>query len=76
MCFLQKATFLEWGNEYNSWYIIPNVEVYFNSGCSITFNWLKIQYSHSWKVVTFEEEDARAKAEYNLRDNKDEPSSV
>jgi len=76
MCLLEKTTFLEWGNEYNSWYIIPTVEFYFNSGITITFNWLKIQYSHNWAVVTFEEEDARAKVSYDLRNNKDESSSV
>ena len=70
-CSLCKTTYLEWGNEYNYWYFIPNVAIYFNSGFGITIEWLKINYGNFWKVLTFDDEDLIAKARYN-KDNKDE----
>ena len=76
MCLLQKTTYLEWGNEYDDWDIIPAIHLNFNSCFSITFTWLKIQYSHTWDIITFEEEDARARVRSNLNNNNDESSSV
>jgi len=76
MCLLQKTTYLEWGNAYDDWYIIPTIEFNFNSSFSIMFNWLKISYCHTWRVITFKEEDARASIHYKIERKEDEPSSV
>ena len=66
MCLLRKDSFLEWGDEFNDWYILPSITVNLNSYFTISFNWLKIHYQHSWKIVTYEEEDAMAQVHYNL----------
>ena len=76
LCVFRKNTYLSWGNEFNEWYIIPTISMYFSSDFNITFYWLKIQYSHSWKVVTFEEEDEWAAIHYNKNNKENESSSV
>ena len=76
LCYFRKSTSLTWGNEFNEWYIIPNVSIYINKGFDISFNWLKIQYSNSWSVVTFEEEDEWASVHYNINNKENESSSV
>lgn len=57
MSFLKKVTFLEWGSEYGEWHILPTITIAFNGGFSIDYHWLKIHYSHFWKIVTFKEEN-------------------
>ena len=76
LCAFRKNTYLTWGNEFNEWYIIPNVSIYINNGFNISFNWLKIQYAHTWIVITFKEEDEWAAIHYNLNNKKNESSSV
>ena len=66
MCLLRKSSYLEWGNQLDEWYILPSVSISFTDGFSITFYWLKIEYSHTWKVVTYEEEDEWASVHYNI----------
>jgi hypothetical protein len=70
MSFLKKTTFLEWGTEYDEWYIIPNITISFNGGVGINFHWFKICYSHFWKVVTIGEEDEYAEFIRNKNKNK------
>ena len=76
LCSFRKSTYLTWGNEFDEWYIIPSFSVYINNGLSISFNWLKIQYCHTWSIVTFEEEDEWAAVHYKLKDKENESSSV
>ena len=76
MCLLRKSSYLEWGNEFNEWYILPSISINFSSGFTITFYWLKIQYCHTWKVVTYEEEDEWASVHYNITNKENESSSV
>ena len=76
MCLLRKSSYLEWGNEFNEWYILPSISISFSSGFTISFYWLKIQYSHTWKVVTYEEEDEWASVHYNINNKENESSSV
>ena len=76
LCSFRKSTYLTWGNEFNEWYIIPNISIYFSDGFHITFNWLKIQYSNDWTVITYEEEDEWASVHYNTKIKKNESSSV
>lgn len=66
MCLLRKSSYLEWGNEFNEWYILPSINMNFTNGFSITFYWLKIEYSHTWEVVTYEEEDEWASVHYKI----------
>ena len=70
MSFLKKTTYLEWGSEYGEWHIIPNVTISFNGGIGIDFNWLKIHYSHFWKIVTIGEEEEYAEFIINKNRNK------
>jgi len=70
MSFLKKVTFLEWGSEYGEWHILPTITIGFNGGFSIDYHWLKIHYSHFWKVVTFGEENDYAKYLINKNKNK------
>ena len=70
MSFLKKVTFLEWGTEYDELYIIPNITISFNGGVGIDFHWLKIHYSHFWKVVTIGEEDEYSEFIRNKNKNK------
>lgn len=65
LCSLEKKTYLEYGNEYDYWYIIPSITFYYNIGFGITFQWLKINYGHFWKVLTFDEEDLIVRAKHN-----------
>lgn len=76
MTALRKSTSFDWGNEFNEWYIIPAITVSFNYGFSITIAWLKIYYSHTWRVITYEEEDEWASIHYKLKDKQNESSSV
>ena len=76
LCLLRKNIYLTWGNKFNEWYIIPNISIHFSGYLDITFNWLKIQYSNSWSVVTFEEEDEWASVRYNIKNKENESSSV
>lgn len=66
MCLLRKSSYIDWGNEFNELYIIPAISTNFTNGFSITFYWLKIQYSSTWRVVTYEEEDEWASVHYNI----------
>ena len=70
MCLLRKSTSLDWGNEFNEWYILPSISINFTQGVNINFYWLKIQYYHSWRVITYEEEDAWASVYYNINKKK------
>ena len=76
MCLLRKSSYLEWGNEFNEWYIIPSISINFSCGFTISFYWLKIQYCHTWKVVTYEEEDEWASVHYKIDNKENESSSV
>lgn len=76
MCLLRKSSYLEWGNEFNEWYVLPAISLNFTYGFSITFYWLKICYSHTWKVVTYEEEDEWASVHYNITNKENESSSI
>jgi len=76
MCLLRKNTFIEWGNEFNEWYILPNIAINFTSGFSISFYWLKILYYHSWKVISYEEEDEWASIHYKIERKENESDSV
>ena len=76
MCLLRKSSYLEWGNEWNQWYILPAISIGFNNGFTFTFEWLKISYSHSWAVVTYEEEDEWASVHYKINNKENESSSV
>ena len=76
MCILRKSSYLEWDKADNNWYILPSISLNFTSGFNITFYWLKIQYSHTWKVVTYEEEDEWASVHYNINNKEDESSSI
>lgn len=70
MSFLKKVTFLEWGSEYGEWHILPTITIGFNGGFSIDYHWLKIHYSHFWKVVTIGEENDYTKYLINKNKNK------
>lgn len=70
MSFLKKVTYLDWYSEYGEWHIIPTVTISFNSGVGIDFHWLKIHYSHFWKVVTIGEENEYAEFIINKNKNK------
>ena len=76
MCLFRKSTSLDWGNEWNQWYILPAISINFTNGFTFTFEWLKISYSHTWAVVTYEEEDEWAAVRYKLKDKQNESSSV
>ena len=76
MCLLRKSTSLDWGNEFNEWYVLPAISLNFTYGFSITFHWLKICYSHSWRVITYEEEDEWASVHYKIDNKENESSSV
>ena len=76
MCLLRKSSYLDWGNEFNEWYILPSISLSFTYGFSITFHWLKIYYSHTWKVVTYEEEDEWASVHYKITDKENESCSL
>jgi len=71
MCLLRKSSYLDWGNEFNEWYILPSISINFSTGFTITFYWLKIQYCHTWRVITYEEEDEWASVHYSIN-NKEE----
>ena len=70
MTALKKVTFLEWGDEYGEWHILPTIVIAFNGGFSIDYHWLKIHYSQFWKVVTFGEENDYAKYLIDKNKNK------
>ena len=67
LLYVRKDTYLGWGNEYEEWYIIPTFSINVNDGFTITFQWLKLQYSHNWNYVTYEEGDEWAAVHYKVK---------
>lgn len=56
--YLRRSTVLV-NTEYNDWYIIPSVSFYIDNICkypTITFVWLKWQFTISYHFMTEEEE--------------------
>ena len=76
MCLLRKSSFLEWDNIDREWYIIPSITISTDYGFRISFYWLKIQYCHTWRVITNEEEDEWASVHYKIDNKENESSSV
>ena len=60
MSCLKKVTYLEWGTEYDKWYILPVISISFNGVIDIEFRWLKILYSNNWSIITYKDEDEYA----------------
>ena len=75
LCCIKKLTYLEFYNETDEWYIIPNISISFNNDIDITFRWLKLYYSSYWSVVTYKEENDYA-AFIRHKYNKNESSSL
>lgn len=52
-----KTTYLYWNSVYDGIYIIPTISFQIDSkSLEITFKWLRIVYSHYWRIITDEEE--------------------
>lgn len=61
-----KTTYLYYNDVYDGNYIIPTVSVQIDSeGLEITFKWLRIVYSHYWRIITNEEESMYTSAIIN-----------
>lgn len=76
VCSINRTTYLDWGTEYDQWYIIPCISFYINNGFGISICWLKLCYNEDYDIITIEEVKAKAKARYNLIHNNNESSSV
>lgn len=53
-----KDTDLFWNRVDHTWYITPTYSIYHDDNVfSITFEWLKIYYSNTWRIRTFADEN-------------------
>lgn len=61
-----KTTYLYYNDVYDGNYIIPTISIQIDSeGLEITFKWLRIVYSHYWRIITNEEESIYTSAIIN-----------
>ena len=62
LCVFIRSVYCGWGNEYDEWYIIPNIAIFNNGNFGFVFNFLKFEFTVNYFGRTHNDESAICRA--------------